>query len=275
MFNKIVAALCVFVLTGNILVGIICAEEVQTEKNAAAPECPLEHGVWEFYPAMSDEFNDETLDKTKWHPNNPTWLGRQPGYFSKDNVTVKDGSLQLSARAEDLPEVPEGYHTFTTAAVKSVERVLYGYFEIRAKPMNSAASSAFWFYAQDPEWWTEIDVFEICGKGKNLDRRYFMNLHVFKTPQRGENHTEDQAIWDAPFRFAEDFHIYALEWNKDELKFYVDGKLLRTSKNTEWHQPLHLNFDSETMPEWFGLPEKDDLPSTFYIDYVRCWKEKE
>jgi hypothetical protein len=37
-------------------------------------------------------------------------------------------------------------------------------------------------------------------------------------------------------------------------------------------QPLTLNLDSETMPNWFGLPRDQDLPSTFRIRYVRAWK---
>jgi hypothetical protein len=40
----------------------------------------------------------------------------------------------------------------------------------------------------------------------------------------------------------------------------------------QWHSPLYLTFDSETMPEWFGMPDDKDLPSTFTIDYVRAWK---
>jgi hypothetical protein len=46
-------------------------------------------------------------------------------------------------------------------------------------------------------------------------------------------------------------------------------------KNTHWHQPLTLNFDSETMPNWFGMPRDQDLPSTFRIRYVRAWKQRE
>ena len=37
---------------------------------------------------------------------------------------------------------------------------------------------------------------------------------------------------------------------------------------------LHLTFDSKTMPEWFGMPNDKDLPSTFSIEYVRVWKSK-
>ena len=43
---------------------------------------------------------------------------------------------------------------------------------------------------------------------------------------------------------------------------------MRRVENTHWHQPLYLIFDSETMPDWFGMPDDADLPSTFSVEYV-------
>jgi len=34
-----------------------------------------------------------------------------------------------------------------------------------------------------------------------------------------------------------------------------------------------MNFDSETMPDWFGLPKREDLPSTCRVEYVRAWRK--
>jgi len=82
------------------------------------------------------------------------------------------------------------------------------------------------------------------------------------------------AYWTAPWRYAEDFHVYGFEWGREELRWHVDGVLVRTVQNTHWHQPLYLIFDSETMPNWFGMPEDADLPSTFSIEYVRAWRQK-
>ena len=33
---------------------------------------------------------------------------------------------------------------------------------------------------------------------------------------------------------AEDFHVYALEWNADEIKWFVDGVLTKTRTKDEW-----------------------------------------
>ena len=238
---------------------------------AVAHAAPPEGSRWIPIPELTDEFNGKTLDAAKWHDHNPTWQGRPPGLFAKTNVTVKGGKLHLRAMAEDAPNAPEGYHTFTTAAVQSKTLVRYGYFEIKCRPMKSKASSAFWFYHATDAEWTEIDVFEICGAGKEWEGKYHTNAHVFRSPTV-KRHQQNAGIWEAPFDFTAEDHIYALEWNEKLIRWHVDGKVVRELENKHWHQELTLNFDSETMPEWFGLPDKAALPAIFSIDYVRAWK---
>ncbi|ADE53088.1 family 16 glycosylhydrolase [Coraliomargarita akajimensis] len=249
---------------------LTCLIAIPTAVFAAPPE----GADWVPVPAMTDEFDGTELDASKWYDHNPTWMGREPGYFSKDNVAVYDGKLHLTAKAEQLDDLPKGYHSFTTAAVKSKTLIQYGYFEIKAKAMDSHASSAFWFYNHQPEEWTEIDVFEISGGSPKKQRTYHMTVHVFITPEDGKKHWQNGTTWEAPFRFADDYHVYGLEWDAETIKWYVDGELVRVLKNTHWHQPLTMNFDSETFPHWFGLPDASELPATYSIEYVRAWQKK-
>src|SRR5208283_3445931 len=122
-------------------------------------------------------------------------------------------------------------------------RAGYGYYEVQAKPMNSAGSSSFWFHREDsPVWRTEIDVFEIGGNAAGFERKYNMNLHVFQTA-REQKHWDVQHTWVAPWRLADAYHVYGLQWDRDQIGYYVDGVLLRTVENTHWHQPLYLTFD--------------------------------
>ena len=231
---------------------------------------------WAKHEPMWDEFEGGKLDAEKWWPRNPQWKGRKPGYFSPGNVAVKDGKLHLTMRKQEPPEAERqgGYHTWTCAAVKSKGTALYGYYEVKARPMKSAGSSSFWFYNREDARWTEIDVFEIGGGAGKFERRMHMNLHVFHTPTEKEHWSVGGAyVHSAPL--ADGWHVYGLEWDAKEISFYFDGALVRRGPNTHWHQPLTLNFDSETMPKWFGLPEDADLPSTYSIEYVRAWKRKE
>lgn len=235
---------------------------------------PPEGSVWTPIPELTDEFDGKKLDSKKWHDHNPGWLGRYPGLFSTNNVSVSDGKLHLTSRVEDPQHPDKKFHTFTTAAVKSKALVKYGYFEIKCRAMKSKASSAFWFYQSTPEEWTEIDVFEMCGAEDKFKNKVFMSVHVFHTPTE-KKHWQKTQEWKAPFNIVDDYHIYALEWNKDVIKWWVDGQVVHELKNTHWHQPLHMNFDSETFPDWFGLPDKADLPSTFSIEYIRSWRRAE
>jgi beta-glucanase (GH16 family) len=240
------------------------------------PKCPLPGDDWKFSPEYSDEFNGKSLDTAKWYDFNPGWKGRPPGFFSPANVKVKRGSLILTSKTETLKDLPEEYHTFTTAAVKSKNRMLYGYYELRFKPMDSRASSAFWFYAIDPDIWTEIDVFEICGKHpyKEWEYKYFATTHVMKFPGLDSSGVHDNVEWKTPYRLADDFITCALEWNEQVIKWYLNGEVIRTRENSYWHQPLEMNFDSETMPEWFGLPDPKDKAGHFKIDYIRVWQKE-
>jgi beta-glucanase (GH16 family) len=232
---------------------------------------------WRRFERMTDEFEGDELDLEKWNRGLYWWKGRQPALFSDSNVTVSDGKLHLTMRKEEVQGEFEklGYHDYTSAALHSKVRSGYGYYEVQAKPMNSAGSSSFWFQVEDvPGWLTEIDVFEIGGNAKGFEHKYNMNLHVFRTPKNKE-HWSVGGVWEAPWRPADDYHVYGLDWRPEEIRYFVDGVLVRSVENTHWHQPLFLIFDSETMPNWFGMPKDDDLPSTYSIEYVRAWKKQD
>jgi len=233
-------------------------------------------GKWVKFQPMSDEFEGDTLDDTKWTVGLYWWKGRQPALFSAKNVMVADGKLHLTMRKEKVPVKfqKHGYRDYTSAALHTKTGSSYGYYEVKAKPMNSAGSSSFWFQVEKtPRWRTEIDVFEIGGKAAGFEHKYNMNLHVFQTPKE-KKHWSVGGVWVAPWRLADHYHVYGLDWTPDEIRYYVDGVLVRSVENTHWHQPLFLIFDNEKMPKWFGMPSDNDLPSTYSIEYVRAWKRQ-
>jgi len=229
-------------------------------------------GGWKEYETMWDEFEGKQLDAAKWWPMHPTWKGRQPSLFHPSNVRVAEGGLHLTMRKWAPPDATKGYHTYTSAAVHSKTKVKYGYFEVKARPMRSAGSSSFWFAGKGDGWRTEIDVYEIGGRAKGFERKYNMNLHVFQTPQE-KRHWNVGGRWIAPWDLADDYHVYGLEWGPERIIYYVDGVAVRRVKNTHWHQPLYMIFDSETMPDWLGMPQDADLPSTYSVEYVRSWQK--
>lgn len=270
---------------------IILGETVAQQVNP--PPCPMGEG-WELDPDFSDEFNGKSLDSEKWWDFNPSWIGRKPGYFARENVIVKDGMLQLTAKVQKPEEVTvenkvRGYDKFTTSTVKSKERIKYGYFEARCKSMKAGICNAFWLYDPlDPpakyregSFSEEIDIFEVFGKPtkKEYERVYCTTVHRFYTPyvESIANFKQTPLPKKAsqqrvPFDFYEDFHIYGFLWTPTEMKWFVDGKEVFSRDNDYFNTALHIMFDCEIMESWVGLPDPEDLPSTFYIDYLCVWR---
>ncbi|MDD4869112.1 MAG: family 16 glycosylhydrolase [Kiritimatiellae bacterium] len=260
------------------------------------PVCPMGEG-WEFDQQFSDEFNGQELDGQKWWDFNPEWYGRKPGYFSRENVTVKDGKLCLTAKVQKPEEVTvenkvRGYDKFTTSTVKSKKRILYGYFEARCKSMKASVCNAFWLYDplnppakyKEGSFSEEIDIFEIFGKPakKEYDRVYCTTVHRFYTPYVESIANAKQTPLPkkgmkqkVPFDFHADFHVYGFLWTPTEMKWFVDGKEVFARDNDYYHAALYIMFDCEIMKDWVGLPDPADLPSTFEIDYLRVWKHKD
>ena len=56
------------------LLGLACASVTWAagwSATAADVACLLKHGLWEPSPALTDEFDGDRLDESKWFPNNP------------------------------------------------------------------------------------------------------------------------------------------------------------------------------------------------------------
>jgi beta-glucanase (GH16 family) len=138
--------------------------------------------------------------------------------------------------------------------------------------MPSHGSSAFWFYYAGKTEWTEIDVFEIGAGAPGFEHKDFITLHVQR--EKGvKNNLSSGKTYLATGKLDAAYHIYGLDWDEKYLHFFFDGKLVRSEPNKYWRQALTLNLDSETMPQWWGLPTAKELPSTFSIQYVHAWKK--
>jgi beta-glucanase (GH16 family) len=251
---------------------------------------PANAGGWVLNKDMSDEFEGRELDAAKWLVQGVNgeyrseFIGRAPSQFSTQNVRIEDGRLKLQTRWEpdfhfsDKPDADgRKYENITTAAVISRKQFLYGYMEIKCKAADASITSSFWATGHQ----SELDVFEFIGapaqaQKKHLEREYMFTMIDWSKRQVSR-------VWrgthQLPWRVAEDFHVYGCEWNEDCLEFYADGELVggvtRTELGPHWvlTSPLWIWVDSETFP-WHGLPQKEDLPVDFEIEYIRVWQQK-
>ena len=249
-------------------------------------------GHYRLNERFSDDFAGTALDPEKWYDFEPQWYGRKPGFFDRKNVSVHDGMLHLASRALSPEEVGvenrvRGFDRFSTAFVRSRTRILYGFFELRFRAIDSCVSSAFWL--NDPldppakyrpgNFSEEIDIFEVFGRthhDADAERTYFMTLHRFPTPyvETMVNFSDEKAACNMPYDggFCKDFHIGALLWTPEKMVWFLDGEPRWEQKNLHYHRAMYLNIDSEIMADWTGLPEPGELPGEFTVDYVRVWQ---
>lgn len=170
----------------------------------------------------------------------------------------------------------------------------YGYFEIRAKLPDTKDGSHF-------AWWmigTEDDMnatavldsekekIQMAGHFSNqtgeidIIETYLAPLKQMKSwrPVIHPNGTTDyeKRDWVEAFTIpgdpSQEYHIYGFEWDDTGLKFYVDGQLAGTSKNTPNYRMMTFlsTYATGGMGEDRGIYPKDT-----YIDYFRVYKKNE
>ena len=273
--------------------------EVQSGRLGEAPLPSSPFPDFVFDAEASDEFEGETLDRSKWDDWVESFQGRRSGFlFSRDNVTLGRGQLHLTARLlrEDektLDNLARGFDTYATAIVKAKKKTFYGYYECRAKTMKAAVCNAFWLYdplSDEPkkkyrpgDFSEEIDIFEIFGKegSKPSDcaRTFYNTVHRLGTPYLEgrvlgsvETLPEKSSRKKVDFDFADGYHEYGFLWTEKEMKWYADGVEMFSRPNDHFHRPMHVTFDCEIMYNWVGEPDKADLPQTFSVQYFRYWR---
>lgn len=187
-------------------------------------------GSWEVI--WADEFNGKGLpDADKWTHDigDWGWGNREPQYYTdgdKKNARQENGALIIEARPgnEDRP--------WTSARLTTRGKVsfLYGRIEIRAKvPSMDGTWAAGWTlgddYRDEVSWpyCGEIDIMEAVGSEIDDDSGDGINhgsCHTRAFYFKQGNHISETI----PVKSMEDdFHVYACEWDADEVRLYLDG----------------------------------------------------
>jgi beta-glucanase (GH16 family) len=214
-----------------------------------ATQNPVGAADWEL--VWSDEFSGSSLDPAKWDPQIGTgcpslcgWGNNELQYYRAENATVANGMLTIEAREEFY-----GGRNYTSARLRTLGRAdwLYGRFEMRAKlPTGKGLWPAFWMLPSDSIYgvWAasgEIDIMEIKGSQPN---RVSGTIHFGGSWP--ENTFAGQSTTLASGDFGDDFHVFAVEWEPTELRWYLDGRLYATQTNW-WSngQPFPAPFDED------------------------------
>ncbi|MEW9617611.1 glycoside hydrolase family 16 protein [Shinella sp. S4-D37] len=187
----------------------------------------------------------DTLDKTLWYVSDGWNNGaHQNCTWSKDQVAVKDGRLRLSFDAAKA-----GERDYACGEVQTRKRYGYGTYEVRMKAATGPGlNSAFFTYIgpADKKPHDEID-FEVLGKDTS---RVQLNQYV-----AGKGGNEKLVPLAAPADGG--FNDYAFVWQKERLRYYVNGALVHEVTNPaalpDNAQKVFLSlWGSDTLTGWMG-----------------------
>ena len=112
---------------------------------------------------------------------------------------------------------------------------------------------------------------------------------AYGTIHYGNPHQESQGSYILNGEtFSDDYHVFAVEWEPSEMRFYIDGNLYHTVNNwytkqeggdeitypAPFDQPFYLQFNLAVGGNWPGNPdETTNFDNAEYkIDYVRVYQ---
>lgn len=233
-----------------------------------------------------DEFDGDALSNDwTYEVQNSGWVNNELQNYRKSEIDGKktvetiDGILNINCFKGADGKVYSG-----RIKAKESQGWQYGYIEARIKlPKGKGTWPAFWMMPCKVDWekegWPkcgEIDIMEEVGANPNY---VSSSLHA-----EGHVHTlGNQITHEMLCKGAEDdFHVYSIEWSKEEIKTYVDGKLQLsyasdgTVKNYPYDKPYYIILNLAWGGDWGGYKGIDEsaLPTTMQVDYVRVFQKK-
>ena len=227
---------------------------------------------WELI--WSDEFNgsDKDLDRRWASQNGPSshilcsrW---------RENVTVTNGLLRIIARKEK-----RGGQDWTAGCIWTREMFQYGYFECRYRyAAAEGLNNSFWLMPTSTNKITRGKFFEIDINEGHFPNKVNNNIHNHsdtKIVNGNRTHpTSPRKFTFSGKNFADEFQVHGLEWNENELVFYLNGKELRRVKNEFCHSPASIWLSLAVIP-WAGRITDAIDGKAMEVDYVRVYRRKQ
>jgi beta-glucanase (GH16 family) len=245
----------------------------------------------------SDEFDDPAGTPPRpahWTPEigdgtivgNPGWGNAELEYYTdsiENAATDGQGNLVITAKEADGSLICYyGPCEYTSARLISWHKAEFAYGRIEARlqvPYGQGLWPAFWTLGTDigEVGWPqsgELDIMEHIGREPTM---------VYGTVHgpgysggagvgAGYEHPEGQA-------FSDDMHVFAVEWEPGEIRWYVDGTLFFTATpddvSGQWvfDHPFFIILNVAVGGNWPGYPDETTVfPQTMHVDYVRVYQ---
>jgi beta-glucanase (GH16 family) len=244
--------------------------------------------------AWSDEFSGtdgSTPDATKWTYDigGGGWGNQELETYTNRalNAQIKGGNLVITAQKEAFTGADGITRDYTSARLKTqgLFTQAYGRFEARIKiPAGQGMWPAFWMLGQDitTNGWPkcgEIDIMENIGREPGMVHG---SLHG-PNSIGGTSDTTSTVTLPNNANFADDFHVYAVEWEPTQIRFYVDSNNYAAFNKSDWpangtwvfDHPFFVIVNVAVGGSWPGSPDATtQFPQQLLVDYVRVYTKQ-
>ncbi|BBB58415.1 glycosyl hydrolase family 16 [Undibacterium sp. KW1] len=239
----------------------------------------LQHG-WEL--VWADEFAADKLDLQSWQieTGGHGWGNHELENYTarKENLRLENGMLVIEARQEKFAG-----SDYTSARIKTsgLHEFTYGRFEARIKiPAGQGVWPAFWLLGAEASaaGWPErgeIDIMENIGKEPATSYATLHGPGYYGATGFGGSKKLAQG------KLADDFHIYSVEWDAMQIRWYLDGQLYHQASPAnvpgKWvfDHGFFIILNLAIGGDWPGAPDANTrFPQQMLVDYVRVYKRK-
>jgi len=264
--------------------------------NAIANNCQDNNTTDCWNLVWCDDFDGNSLDNTKWiqrldgqgNPYNPT----TQHCVDNSNVKVENGTVVITGKKQTIvcPNISNNNvnqtYNYTTGNIDTRGRFSqqYGRYEARIKfPKVKGFWGGFWISPIQGSWPSggEVDIAEYWGGYPDEIGTAIWYGESANNPKKND----DKYIYPAGSS-ADQFHLYALEWEPEELRFYINDVLIRTITKAEtiadgsnWPFDseefyLRLTMDVGSNGTWGGSPINNgsEFPVEMLVDYVKVYE---
>jgi beta-glucanase (GH16 family) len=234
-----------------------------------------------------DEFDGPNINTAYW--NFETGCGgwgnnELENYLSNDASTayIENGNLVIQANNLNTGGGACGY---TSARMTTQDKVhfTYGRIEARIKTVYGKGMwPAFWMLGQNigSVGWPacgEIDIMEMVGGGSGFDNVCYGTAH-WDNNGHASYGLSTSIGW--PAKLSDDYHIYAVEWDASQIRWYFDSNNYCTlntngaSMEEFTGRDFFILLNVAVGGSWPGSPDGSTVfPQKMYVDYVRWYQD--
>lgn len=230
----------------------------------------------------SDEFNDTSLDATKWTPEvKDVWFNNELEATTnrRENVTVTGGYLNITA-------IKENYNgrTYTSGRIitKGKKEFTFGRLDVSAKlPKGKGMWPAIWMLgANDSQvsWPAcgEIDIMELRGSTPTVNNS---TMHFGNSVA---THQYKGTAYSLPAGdFSSAFHLFTTIRSQNKIEFFVDGVSYYTFTSGDaspypFNNPFYVILNVAVGGDFDGNPDASTaFPQAMQVDFVRFLQYKQ